>query len=189
MEVGCWPIVIEMRLELIEEEVEIPEGVKVSSENGIIVVEGPKGVLKRKLFNPKVDIVVEGAKIKVRAKNATRREKKVIGTFKAHIINMVKGSKDGFMYKLKICSGHFPMNVSVKDKQMIVNNFFGERIPRVMDLREGVEVVVKGDIVEVSSADKELAGQTAASIEQLTRRTAYDKRIFQDGIYIIEKAK
>ncbi|MFH1399359.1 MAG: 50S ribosomal protein L6 [Candidatus Woesearchaeota archaeon] len=171
-----------------EEEIEMAAGVKVSYENGIICLEGPKGVIKRKLFHPQVNVEVTGNKVKVGAKNATRREKKIIGTFVAHVNNMLEGVQQGYMYRLKICSGHFPMNVSVKDKQFIVKNFFGERIPRTLDLGEGVEVKVKGDTVEVSAASKELAGQTAASIEQLTRRTAYDRRIFQDGIYITEKA-
>ena len=42
------------------------------------------------------------------------------------------------------------------------------------------EIVVEG-------INKELTSQTAASIEQMTRRPGFDKRIFQDGIYITEK--
>ena len=46
---------------------------------------------------------------------------------------------------------------------------------------------VDGDLVTVQSTSKELAGQTAADIEQLCRVTGRDRRIFQDGIWIIEK--
>ena len=79
------------------------------------------------------------------------------------------------------------MNVSVKDKEFIVKNFFGEKIPRVMKIKEGADVKVEGDMVIVESPDKEIAGQVAADIEQLVRRTRYDIRIFQDGIWIFEK--
>jgi large subunit ribosomal protein L6 len=48
-------------------------------------------------------------------------------------------------------------------------------------------VKVEGDIVLVESCDKELAGQTAADIEQLTRISNRDKRIFQDGIWLTER--
>jgi len=48
-------------------------------------------------------------------------------------------------------------------------------------------VKVEGDIVIVESPNKELAGQVAADIEQKVRRTKYDNRIFQDGIWIFEK--
>ena len=46
---------------------------------------------------------------------------------------------------------------------------------------------VEGEIVTVNHCDIEVAGQTAADIEQLTRRPGFDPRIFQDGIYITKK--
>lgn len=187
-EEGFWLIVIKMKADMIEEIVELPEGIKFSYENGMARVESQKGSVEKRLLNPKVNIVLDGNKVRIFAKKATKNEKKIIGSFRSHIFNMIKGVQDGFVYKLKICSGHFPMSVSVKEGDFIVKNFIGERVPRVLKLKKGVDVKVEGDIVVVSSINKELAGQTSASIEQLTRRPGYDKRIFQDGIYIIEKA-
>jgi len=178
-----------MKADIIEEIIELPEAVKVQTDHDIVVVEGPKGKLEKKLLNPRVTIEVKDGKVRIFAKKASKREKMFIGTFNAHINNMVRGVQDEYVYKLKICSGHFPMNVSVNNKEFIVKNFFGEKIPRVLKLRDGVDVKVQGDEVEVKSIDKDLAGQTAASIEQLTKRTKYDHRIFQDGIYITLKAK
>lgn len=171
-----------------EEVVELLEGVKFSYDNGIAKAEGPKGIVERKLLDPRVSIVAEGNMIKIFSKNAGKKEKRMIGSYRSHIANMVQGVNEGFEYKLKICSGHFPMSVSVKDGKFEVKNFIGERIPRKLKLKNGVEVKIEGDIIVVSSPNKEVAGQTAASIEQLTRRPGYDKRIFQDGIYIIDKA-
>ena len=79
------------------------------------------------------------------------------------------------------------MNVSVNKNQIIIKNFIGERHPRTLTIKEGVTVKVEGDIINVESSDKELAGTAASDIEKLTKRTDFDGRIFQDGIYIINK--
>jgi large subunit ribosomal protein L6 len=153
----------------------------------MITIKGAKGENKRKLFDPKVKIEKKGNSIFVYALNATKKEKKMVRTFGAHIKNMVKGANERFVYKLKVCSGHFPMTVTVTKNEFSVKNFLGESIPRIIKLKQGVDVKLEGDIVTVESTDKELAGQTAADIEQLTRITNRDRRIFQDGIWLIEK--
>ena len=79
------------------------------------------------------------------------------------------------------------MNVSVGGGKLVVKNFLGEKFPRNLYLKEGVDVKIEGDLVYVTGVDKEIAGQVSADIEQLTRRPGYDTRIFQDGIYLVNK--
>lgn len=168
-------------------EIEIPEGIQVEIDKGMIKLKKKSSEVVKKLFNPYVKISKENDKIVLRASKPTKREIKLANSFKAHIKNMLHGINEPYIYKLKICSGHFPMNVSVKDKEFIVKNFFGEKIPRVLKIKNGANVRVEGDIVIVESPDKELAGQVAADIEQLTRRTRFDTRIFQDGIWLVSR--
>jgi large subunit ribosomal protein L6 len=170
----------------IKVEIEIPEGITIEI-GELVKVKGKAGEVTKNLSNPNVKISKDGNKIVLKALKSTKREQKIVNTFRAHINNMLKGANETYKYKLKICSGHFPMNVSVKGNEFIVKNFFGEKIPRVLKLNEGANVKVEGDIINVESPDKEIAGQVAASIEQLVKRTNYDTRIFQDGIWIIEK--
>ena len=177
-----------MRLDHLDERVELPAGVKIRAEGDMIHAEGPKGKLSRKIMNPSLILTQEGSILKITIKNATKREKTTLGTFKAHLKNMVTGVNEGFTYKMKVCSGHFPMTVMMKGDELIVKNYLGEKTPRVLKIKPGAEVKVEGDIVVVTSLNRELAGQTSASIENLTSRSDYDKRIFQDGIYIIDKA-
>jgi len=146
-------------------------------------------VLERRFkVGKKITMVKEGDNIIIKADNATKKEKRLVKTIKSHIKNMIKGLKEPWVYKLEVCFSHFPISVAIANKQLVIKNFFGERSPRYVKLLDGVDVEIKGNIIEVRSHDKELAGRQAALIEQATRITDKDRRIFQDGIWIIEKA-
>ncbi len=173
----------------IQTDIEIPTGVEVSKQGATILVKGPKGEVSKQFVSKKITIAPEGNKISLSVKDATKREKKLFNTFKAHLTHMIVGVLEGHDYKLKICSGHFPMNVSLKGDVLQVKNFLGEAYPRTLKIKQGATVKIDGEFISVSSPNKELAGQVSADIEQLTRITNRDLRIFQDGIYIVEKSK
>jgi large subunit ribosomal protein L6 len=171
----------------IEDTIELPSGVQATVEGRIITVKGKKEELKRELKSLAVNMTVVENKVILSSASPTKREKRMIGSMHAHINNMIAGVTEGHIVTLKICASHFPMNVTISGKDLIVKNFFGGKVPRVLRLKEGVDVKIEGNIVKVTGADKDLVGQCAASIEQLCRITNRDKRIFQDGIYIINK--
>lgn len=176
-----------MEGESITEKIAIPSGVSVSVNGYLVTAKGPKGEVSRKLPSKKVALSVNGNELHVVAKDATRREKMLLYTFVAHLKNLLRGVESGHTYLLKICSGHFPMNVTVKGAQFEVKNFIGEAVPRRMPITEGADVKIEGDKITVSGIDKELVSQVASRIEKLTKRPGFDNRIFQDGIYLIEK--
>jgi large subunit ribosomal protein L6 len=169
----------------LKEEIEIPEKVEIKVEGLLLTVKGSKGELKRK-FPLKINH--DGKKLIIEIKNATKRDKNLLKTGVAHIKNMIKGVIEGYKYSLQICSVHFPMNVSATKDQIIIKNFLGEAKERKAVILPTVKVEIKGDIINLESPDKEAAGQTAANIETSTHVKARDRRIFQDGIWIIEKA-
>ncbi|MBD3310613.1 50S ribosomal protein L6 [Candidatus Woesearchaeota archaeon] len=175
-----------MRADL-KEEIEIPEKTKVKLDKGIFTVEGSKGEVSKRLLNPKIKAEIKDNSIILSCEKASKREKTLMGAFKSHLNNLIKGANQGHEYVLKICSGHFPMKVTASKEELVINNFIGEKHPRKLKLKPEVEVKLDNDQITVSSTSKELAGQTAADIEQITRRNDYDRRIFQDGIYIINK--
>ena len=176
-----------MALTKTEERIAIPKGVEVKAEKGMVTAKGAKGECMKNMIDPWIEIFVDGNDVVFKLKRNTKKEKTRIWTYASHLQNMMKGALEGHVYKLKICSGHFPMTVSVSGEVLTVNNFLGEKKPRTMKLKKGVNVKVEGERITVESPDKELAGQTAASIEALTRITNRDLRIFQDGIYITDK--
>ena len=79
------------------------------------------------------------------------------------------------------------MTVSIDKDHLLIKNFLGEKIPRKAKIIKNVKVTVNGDIINVSSVDKELAGKMSSIIEQSTRITNKDRRRFMDGIWMIEK--
>lgn len=170
-------------------ELKLPEKVEARIENGMVTIKGPKGEVKKNLLDKKVSLERKDGSLILRAHKAGKISKKRIKSYGAHIKNMIRGSLEGYKYTLKICSGHFPMNVSVSNNQFIVKNFLGEKVPRVLKIKDGAIVKVEGDIVVVESPNKETAGQVSADIENLTKRNGYDLRVFQDGIWIISKGK
>ena len=82
---------------------------------------------------------------------------------------------------------HFPISIKFNENEAIIKNFLGEKIPRKLKILDGVEVKLDNEIIMVSSCDKELAGQTAANFEKTTKIRNKDRRIFQDGIWLISK--
>ena len=167
-------------------EIPVPEGVSVSYADGSFTMEG-KNTVERRLYRPEIDVSVSGDTIVLSADDATQREKRQMNTMRSHVRNMLKGASEGHTYKLKICSGHFPMNVSVGNGKIEVKNFLGEAVPRRLKIKQDVNVKVDGDEIVVESPYKEKAGAMASDIEQMTRVTNKDRRIFQDGLFIIEK--
>lgn len=170
-----------------KEEIILPEGVTASLTGSALTLKGPKGETSRNIRGQNVAVTVEGNKVSVLSANSSKKEKKIIGSLRAHIANMVKGTTEGHVYKLKVCFTHFPITVTVTGNQLFVKNLLGEKIPRKLTLPTGVSVKVEGSDVTINSTDKDAAGKAAAGIEQITKRANFDTRVFGDGIYITVK--
>lgn len=176
-----------MNIAELKETVAVPEGVTISIEGNIIKAKGPFGEATRKWNDLDVLIKMESGKVTVSSKNASKKQKRVIETMTAHVKNIISGVTKNNEYKLKICASHFPMQVSMEGNTIVVKNFFGEKIPRRTELMKDVKVVVQGDKIIVSGPDVEKVGAVTSQIEQTCRITNRDRRVFQDGIYLIEK--
>lgn len=112
----------------------------------------------------------------------------------SHIENMIIGVTKGFMYKMRFCYAHFPINVtSVKDgsKDIVeIRNFLGEKKVRRIELMEGVKYFRTPDVkdqIEISGIDVSKVSLCCARISQSTTVRNKDIRKFLDGIYVSEK--
>ncbi|MFB0543523.1 MAG: 50S ribosomal protein L6 [Candidatus Bathyarchaeia archaeon] len=172
---------------VVESHVDVPEGVEVEVEGKKVAVRGERGSLTRDFRHAPVDIEPWDQKIRVHTGSTKKRERSVVKTIAAHIQNMIKGVEEGFTYKLKMVYVHFPITVRVEGKRILIQNFTGERNPRIAKIFGDVEVTVSGDDIIVSGIDVEAVAQTAANIQQATRIRRKDVRKFIDGIYVYSK--
>jgi large subunit ribosomal protein L6 len=170
------------------EYVEIPEGVEVNVEGNLITAKGTEGSFDKKINLSRLEVTKEEGKLKIGCKKSTKKEKKMIFTTAAHLRNMIAGVSKKFEYQMKICFSHFPITVEVRGNEMIIKNFLGERSDRKTSIPKGAEIEVNREMITVKSMDKEVAGQAAANIEKATKVGKRDRRVFQDGIFIINKA-
>ncbi len=167
--------------------VKIPDNVEVKLEGRRVTVKGKKGVLTRDFSHTSISIDLSGDTITVKASWPHKKESALVRTVSSHIQNMIKGAIKGFTYKLKIVFSHFPITVNLKEGTVVIENFTGERNPRVARIMGCTEVSTKEDDVIVQGTDLDDVSQTAANIEQATKIRRKDPRVFLDGIYIYER--
>lgn len=173
---------------LIKESISIPAGVEVFCEDMKVRIKGPKGEVVRDFSNVKgIKFLMSDSELVVYSFFTNRRIKALTYTVIAHIKNMIDGVTRGYRYKLKIVFSHFPVTVRVDGDRVLIENFLGERSPRIAKIKGNVKVYVKGEDVVVEGVDIEDVAQTAANIEKVTKIRELDRRVFNDGIFIYER--
>ncbi len=169
----------------------LPEGVQLTIEGRKIKASGPKGTLEEDFSHLPVHFALEGGTLRVFSLWARKREVALVGTALAHVRNMIRGVTSGFTYKLKIVYAHFPMTVKVqeKEKRLTIENFTGEKTPRIARIVGSVKVKVVSDEIHVRGNNLQEVSQTASNIQAATRIRDKDQRVFLDGIYVFEKSE
>ncbi|MGC2289620.1 MAG: 50S ribosomal protein L6 [Thermoplasmata archaeon] len=171
--------------------VDLPAGVHARLDKNTLFVKGPHGEVHRPIPLGALRVSTEGQAVTLTLLVPSERKKarSLINTWERHVANMTAGVTHGFEARMKVVAAHFPMKVAVKDHSVVIENFLGEKFPRTAPLLSGVEAKVDGEFVILSGPDIERVGQSAANIERTTKIRDYDPRVFQDGIYIVDKAR
>ncbi len=168
-------------------ELEIPESVSVEVDHLDVTVDGPDGSVTRRLWYPDVTVEVDDDTVAIESESEDAKTNATVGTFESHIQNAFHGVTEGWEYKMEVFYSHFPMQVRAEGDEVVIENFLGEKAPRRTTIHGDTEVDVSEEKLVLSGPNKEDVGQTAADIEQLTRVSGKDTRVFQDGVYITEK--
>ena len=111
----------------------------------------------------------------------------MVRTLERNVGTMGYGGSDGWEYKREVHCANSALQVDVEGSEVVIENFLGEKAARRTPIRGDTDVQIDGEEITLTGSDKEAVGQTAADIEQLTKVTDKDNRVFQDGVYIVEK--
>ena len=167
--------------------VQMPEGVSATLAGRMLTVKGKLGEAKKNFDKINVGIAVEGNRVVFTPFSAKKKDNVIINTVSSIVNNMATGVTKGYTYKVKVVYAHFPITVKTKGKQIMVENFVGERSPRIAEIVGDSKVTTEGDDVIVKGVSLEDVGQTAANIELATKIKRKDQRVFLDGLYIYHK--
>mmetsp|Transcript_9849 Transcript_9849/g.14817 ORF Transcript_9849/g.14817 Transcript_9849/m.14817 type:complete len:192 (+) Transcript_9849:106-681(+) len=172
--------------------VKIPEDVELVIKARIVTVKGPRGTLYRdfKHLIFEAQLTEDKKTLRIDMWFGKRKQIACCRTLCSHIENLITGVTKGFLYKMRFCYAHFPINVTMNDNNVEIRNFLGEKRIRRVPLLKGVEYVrsttVK-DQIELSGNDIDSVSNMAARISQACTVKRKDIRKFLDGIYVSEK--
>jgi len=170
-------------------EIQIPKDVKVNLKGSMLHVQGPLGNAYKNFKKIPVLIEINDNKILLKKTGERKKHQAILNTSKSLIQTLCTGVVDGFTIKMKIVYSHFPITVKVEGKKILIENFQGERAPRIAMIRGDTKVVAKGDDVIITGPVLTDVSQTAAIIQEKSKVKNKDHRVFLDGIYRYYKSK
>jgi len=177
------------KLEEFQETIEIPKGVTVTMNKRMMEFQGPLGKTFKSFRKIPVDIEVNDGKIVLTAQGSRKREYSILHTARSLIRNVCEGLIEGYTIKMKVVYAHFPITVKVQGKEILIENFQGERAARKTRIVGNTKVIPKGEDVILTGEVLTDITQTAANIQLKTKVKGKDHRVFLDGIYLYEKKK
>jgi large subunit ribosomal protein L6 len=136
--------------------------VSISQKAGAISVKGPKGELSKPLPDG-ISVKTEADKLQVLRADDSRQNRSKHGLMRAHLANMVKGVTEGWNRELEINGVGYRAEVAGDT----INMALGYSHPIAFKLPKGVTAKVDKNRVTLSSADRDLVGQTAAKVREL----------------------
>ncbi|MDO8563731.1 MAG: 50S ribosomal protein L6 [Nanoarchaeota archaeon] len=169
------------------EKMEIPSGITCTIHNKILTCKKGDKFVSRNIELPRVTITVNGNELVISTHAGARKENNLIKSYLAHIKNIFSGLQKDFTYILEAVNVHFPMTLKLEKNNLLITNFLGEKKPRIAAIHPHVKAEIKGQRIILTSHDKEAVGETVSCIERTTKVRKKDRRVFQDGVYLVER--
>jgi large subunit ribosomal protein L6 len=152
--------------------IDLPTGVKVDVQPGVVEVKGPKGTLRQPL-PAGIGFEVDGTQLQAKTLQDDPQLGKFHGLARSLVANAVVGVTEGFKKELDIVGVGY--RAEVKGRQIVFA--LGYSHPVVFDIPAGVDVAIdKQTHVTVTGIDRQQVGQVAANIRRLRKPDPYKQK-------------
>lgn len=163
------------------------ELVDVQLKGRTVIVNGPRGELRRNFAHQTLEITLTEKGIKVEKFFGKKKELATIRSICSSITNMFTGVTKGFRYTMRLVYAHFPINAVVQPKKVEIRNFLGMKKVLMINMRADTvirkETSIK-DCLVLEGNDIDAVSQSAADITNICKVRNKDIRKFLDGIYV-----
>ena len=140
--------------------VEIPDGVSVEVVGQIVTAKGKLGQLSVTLTND-VEIVQESNRISITKQNDSLNARKMWGTTRSLINNLVMGVSEGFTKKLEISGVGY--RAQVEGEELVLQLGFSHDVK--FPIPEGVKITCSDQThITIFGVNKQMVGQVASDI-------------------------
>lgn len=166
--------------------VKVPSGVDITIDHQMVSVKGTKGTLSRSIHNKVKVELTEGIVVCTPRSIKDKESQALWGLSRVLIQNMVTGVSEGFKKVLEIVGVGY--RAEIKGKYLLLS--VGYSHPFLFNPPEGIKFTLDGtNKIIIEGIDKELVGQTAATIRDVRPPEPYKgKGIRYSGEQIIRKA-
>jgi large subunit ribosomal protein L6 len=153
--------------------VDIPQGVEVKVENGLVTVKGPKGELTQNI-DAAITVEIEDNIVNLKRSTEQKDHKAKHGLYRSLVANMVEGVSKGFKTQQELVGVGFRATNQGQKLELLLG--YSHNI--IFELPAEIKVSCesergKNPIVTLESHDKQLIGHVAAKIRSLRKPEPY----------------
>lgn len=153
--------------------INVPVGVTVTDNNGVVTVKGPKGELVQTI-NPDLNLKISSGEISLDRPSDSKEHKSQHGLYRSLLNNMIEGVVKGYKIDLELVGVGFKavLTNGVLELNLGYSHPIFFALPKEVKA-EAITQKGKNPIVSLESIDKQLVGQVSAKIRAMRKVEPY----------------
>ena len=165
-------------------QINVPKEVTVTRDGDTIVVKGTKGEL-RTVIPAGLSVSIDGSTVDISRKNNDKPKRALHGYLRAVLANSITGVSKGWTRTLELSGVGYRANIS--GANLVLSVGFSHQV--TVEPPPGIAFAVNENKIIISGFDKQVVGQTAASIREIKKPEPYKgKGIKYENEHIRKKA-